>query len=72
MFALRAGDHVVQDSMDEVLGKADVGWLVMVTEDSVRPHHATMRVPGHAARDIDQDHRFEVIGAMDYALIDLD
>ena len=61
----------MQDSMDEVLGEADVGWLVVVAEDSVRPHHATMRVPGHAARDVNQDHRFEVVGAVDDALIDL-
>jgi hypothetical protein len=35
MFSLRARDHVVQDSMDKVLDKANVGRLVMVADDSV-------------------------------------
>jgi hypothetical protein len=33
----------------------------------VLTHHPAVRVPGHAARDIDKKHGFEVVGAVDDA-----
>ena len=71
VFALCARDHVVQDSVDEVLGEADVGRLVVVAEDTVWPHHAAVRVPGHTAGDVEQEHGFEVVGAVEDAFGEL-
>ena len=34
-------------------------------------HHPAVRVPGHAARDIDKKHGFEVIGAVNDAFGEL-
>ena len=71
MFALRAWDHVVQDSVDKVLNEADVGWLIVIAEDSIRPHHAAVRVPSHTAGDINQEHGFKVVRAVEDTLTHL-
>lgn len=53
VLALGAGDHVVQDAVDEVFDEADVGGLVVVAVHAVGAADAAVGVPGHGAGDVD-------------------
>lgn len=68
MCFLRAGDHVVEAAVDEVLDKGDVGGLVVVAGDAVGSEDAGVGVPGHGAGDVDEEHGFEVVCAVEDAV----
>jgi hypothetical protein len=47
-------DHMMQYSMDEVLHKCDLGWLVMVATYTIVADNSLVGIPGHRAGDIDE------------------
>ena len=53
VFLLGAGDHVMQDAVDEVFNEADIGGLVVEAADAVGADQSGVGVPGHGAGDVD-------------------
>jgi hypothetical protein len=47
MFFLGSRDHVMEDSVHEMLDKCDVGRLVVVPTDAVGTDNASVGIPGH-------------------------
>ena len=58
----------MQDAVDEVLDEGDVGRLVVVAVHAVGADHAGVRVPGHAGGDVEEEHGFQMVGAMEDAV----
>jgi hypothetical protein len=54
MLLLGSRDHVMENAVDEVLNKSDVGWLVMVATHSVGTDDSSVGIPCHGTGDVDE------------------